>query len=784
MAVQIIKAFAEDTMKDTAAVAEVVQLTPVLNNDQSRFLLKVFIDTVDGSEMLQFHSLKGLAKVVRGAAPGSIDSNDLVSILRSLHKRLRPTHSPSHQYRLLDAVSRVLDAMVDAHVGDVDRINLHAPLTEFLRESEWSEDPYLTFQAAYATQALLNVSDNENIWHAGLRRGWLILKGGAGFAKMPDPREVKDALEGLERLHEAGKGGVRMLKYTLEAIKTGESPTFTVKEGLKFKRAWYRALRIAESYIQTGKLVHFKELVTTSPCRHQLMFQWGIVQLLGQFAGEKQWDVEPRRDAVAFLGALYKTDSIWKRCEETDLIIPDMLAYVVSSNGADFKVAKELLEEMRRQGTAPNQFASLHPVSWSNGVPSDPAEDATAVNTLLKTVQNRNFRRAKVERLPVHPPKPRREDIQSALKTYYAPSLIILRVSGDSLDLETCYINLAIVEAPAQREQDKQDLKEQAGIFHRIPSSEVVGRVNLQTPIPLEQLFNKRKLRDGKEDIPKTILVQGRAGIGKTTLCKKLVHAHQTGLWRDRFDTVLWLPLRQIKAFKARTLEDLFREKFFSQGPKKEGKALARALEACAQNHRVLFVLDGLDEIAMDTRREDDPALKIFLETLLAQHYVVITSRPSGVDRSLLPTIDLELETIGFSPQNVSDFLTKVLEPEAVKTVQDFIQRTPLMQGLVNIPVQLDVICYSWDSLPMDGPTITMTGLYRLMVWKLWCKDAFRQRKSAKEGILTQEDLSQLEPYEIDELMATEMQHLGYLAFKGLLNDYQIEFDGKALLDA
>ncbi|KAF9080192.1 hypothetical protein BGX23_002519, partial [Mortierella sp. AD031] len=152
----------------------------------------------------------------------------------------------------------------------------------------------------------------------------------------------------------------------------------------------------------------------------------------------------------------------------------------------------------------------------------------------------------------------------------------------------------------------------------------------------------------------------------------------------------------------ARTLEDLFREKFFSQGPKKEGKALARALETCAQNHRVLFVLDGLDEIAKDTRRDDSLALKTFLETLLAQQHVVITSRPSGVDRSLLPTIDLELETIGFSPQNVSDFLTKVLEPEAVKTVRDFIQRTPLMQGLVNIPVQLDVICFSWDSLPTD----------------------------------------------------------------------------------
>ncbi|KAF9943513.1 hypothetical protein BGZ72_003919, partial [Mortierella alpina] len=94
---------------------------------------------------------------------------------------------------------------------------------------------------------------------------------------------------------------------------------------------------MAESYIQTGKLVQFKELVITSPCRHQLMFQWGICQLVGQFAGDTQWDLEPRRDAVAFLGVLYKTDSVWKRCKETEQVISDMLANVVSSNGADFK---------------------------------------------------------------------------------------------------------------------------------------------------------------------------------------------------------------------------------------------------------------------------------------------------------------------------------------------------------------------------------------------------------------------------------------------------------------
>ncbi|KAI8601384.1 hypothetical protein EDD21DRAFT_353715 [Dissophora ornata] len=375
------------------------------------------------------------------------------------------------------------------------------------------------------------------------------------------------------------------------------------------------------------------------------------------------------------------------------------------------------------------------------------------------------------------------KDIQDALKSYYEQYLVILRVSGYKLDLKTYFVNLAIVEAPAQRKKEKQDLKEQAAVFHRIPSIDAVERTNMQSSIHLDQLFNKRKLRDGSENVPKTILVQGRAGIGKTTLCKKLVHVHQTGLWGNLFDAVLWLPLRQLKAFKSRTLEGLLREKFFTQGLGK-GDSLARTLETCAQEGRVLFILDGLDEIVTDTECDEGIALRSFLTTLLTQQHVVITSRPSGLDRSLLPSIDLELETVGFSQQNVNEFLAKVLKPEEVRTVQDFIQQTPLIQGLLNIPVLLDVICFSWDSLPRDDPTITMTGLYQLMVRKLCCKDALRLKKTAGGKDLKEREINKLAPKHIDELMAIELQHLGYLAFKGMKNNHQIEFDETALLSA
>ncbi|KAF9921041.1 hypothetical protein FBU30_008972 [Linnemannia zychae] len=73
-------------MKDEFAVAEIDQLAPLLDAKNSRLLLSTLVDTINDSEMLHLHSIKGLAKVVQSAAPGSIDADDLVVILRCLHK--------------------------------------------------------------------------------------------------------------------------------------------------------------------------------------------------------------------------------------------------------------------------------------------------------------------------------------------------------------------------------------------------------------------------------------------------------------------------------------------------------------------------------------------------------------------------------------------------------------------------------------------------------------------------------------------------------------------------
>ncbi|KAF8957995.1 hypothetical protein BGZ46_002064 [Entomortierella lignicola] len=362
-----------------------------------------------------------------------------------------------------------------------------------------------------------------------------------------------------------------------------------------------------------------------------------------------------------------------------------------------------------------------------------------------------------------HDNLPSVDEAHAVLQAYYGPSLSIQRVSGDQLDLESCDVNLTVVQGMA---------------FNRQARYERSSDADIQLSIPLEDMFNRRVLRDGREDVPKTILIQGRAGIGKTTLCKKIVRAYQNGLWRDRFDSVLWLPLRQLKELKVYDLQGLLKKKYFASCPEEERESLTSALIACAREDRVLFVLDGLDEFLYELETtHDNDVQDEFLKSLVKQHHVIITSRP-GVDMSKLPTLDLELETIGFNTQNVNDFLIKVFSADVAREVHDFIKRILLYQGLVNNPTQLDLVCYGLMSLASDKQHITMTELYRTMIKGLWCKDAIRSEASNDGEEKTLLSLFRdLQSHQLDSLISTKFEFFGYLAFNGMKDNHRIEFD-------
>jgi predicted NACHT family NTPase len=219
-------------------------------------------------------------------------------------------------------------------------------------------------------------------------------------------------------------------------------------------------------------------------------------------------------------------------------------------------------------------------------------------------------------------------------KHYAKDRLKIVRLSGDKLSMDQCYINLAIVEKPG-RDVARSERSENEDTPSHSSRFSLSARLKIETPdndihVELQALFKPRKGPDGHTTQPRRILIRGRAGVGKTTLCKKMVHDFIRGTWKDLFDRVLWVPLRNLKTMENEpcNFEVLFHHEYFLRHPKGPDLLLARKLWHALETKgdRTLFILDGLDEVAQDL----DPKsykFEFFLE-LLNQPNVIITSRP------------------------------------------------------------------------------------------------------------------------------------------------------------
>ncbi|KAM3563321.1 hypothetical protein ARSEF4850_002388 [Beauveria asiatica] len=357
---------------------------------------------------------------------------------------------------------------------------------------------------------------------------------------------------------------------------------------------------------------------------------------------------------------------------------------------------------------------------------------------------------------------------------YTTDRLRIERLSGELLSMNQCYINLAIVENSGQeayRSKKGATAPSQFSIFIR----QKVETPDKNMQVELSDIFNQRKASDGQPMHPRRILIRGRAGVGKTSLCKKIIHEFTKGTWgkwNNLFDRVLWVPLRNLKLPERRkkakyTFEHLLSHEFRLPT---DGQNLAAALSRVLhiKSSKTLFLLDGLDEVTHDLT--GDSGMSRFLDELLNQPNVVITSRPSA---KAPPNLDLELETIGFGPDQVNEYIEKSFtspetgetDQDKVDNVQSFLREHWLIQGLVRIPIQLDALCYTWDEFDPKAVPVTMTGMYNIIVQKLWKKDIVRLEK-VKEGYAKVAHAAEVEGRATAEIALVEC-----LAFIGLHND-------------
>ena len=153
-----------------------------------------------------------------------------------------------------------------------------------------------------------------------------------------------------------------------------------------------------------------------------------------------------------------------------------------------------------------------------------------------------------------------------------------------------------------------------------------------------------------------TVIIDGPPGIGKTTVCRKILSMWSDGtLSQLQFDLVLYCPLRNSTIAEASTLADLFEYEHDVVAEvtqwikKKDGKGL-------------LIIFDGWDELSEQVRVTSIPA-KIIHKKLLRGCSVIVTSRSYASHSLMNIPNNRHIQVIGFSRNEIYTVIIQTLQP-------------------------------------------------------------------------------------------------------------------------
>ena len=260
-------------------------------------------------------------------------------------------------------------------------------------------------------------------------------------------------------------------------------------------------------------------------------------------------------------------------------------------------------------------------------------------------------------------------------------------------------VNLQLVEA------EKKD-----GFRAGLPQHGAHGDKVKRIPILHGDLF---KTEEGRKSVRK-LIVEGNAGIGKTTLCTMLAEEWAEGKILTQFGCVFLLPLRDQLVASAISLSDLLT--LYHPDDTVCGSVvqhLKRTKGKC-----VLIIADGWDELDDKMCTKQSFIYNLLFGRLLPSATVLLTSRPaSSAPLHNLPTVDRLVEVVGFNEENVKQYIESEFDkcPEKASSLIEQLENNPLIMSVCSVPLNCAIICNLWHTLKGVLPK-TLTMLYSQVV--------------------------------------------------------------------
>ena len=314
------------------------------------------------------------------------------------------------------------------------------------------------------------------------------------------------------------------------------------------------------------------------------------------------------------------------------------------------------------------------------------------------------------------------------------------------------YVTLAIVhqkELQKRQETTATIYLRTKGDIHKIPHT--IGTKKLTD---ITQIFNPVSGR-----VPNSILIEGHAGIGKTTLVKQICLQWAEGKLLTSDKLVLLLLLRDLNVQKI-TNEHQLIEHFTKSTSKVE--QLYSYLE---DNHGadIMLIIDGFNELSTQLRHRSF-FRKLIEKRCLPKARIVVTSQPSA-SACLHQVVDKRIEILGFEQSSKNQYVFEALQdhPSKVEKLQRHFQQYPNIDAICYIPLIMSIIVFLCMCQPDELPS-TATKMYEIFILHTICHYLKRVGKIPKDLIIKK--LEQFPP-----VVYIALQQLGKAAFDGLTKD-------------
>ena len=242
------------------------------------------------------------------------------------------------------------------------------------------------------------------------------------------------------------------------------------------------------------------------------------------------------------------------------------------------------------------------------------------------------------------------------------------------------------------------------------------GEDKKSTPLAYGDLF---KAESGERPVRK-VLVEGGAGIGKTTLTVSLSEDWACKKLFQKFELLLLLPLRHEKIALAHSLPKLL--EFFHSD--EEVRISVDSYLKKKEGEKVLVIADGWDELSKSQRSKDSFFYKLFFVDFPLMS-VVVTSRPSAsAPLHNLACIDRFVEIKGFNENDIKEYIQSefATDQEKAQRLLEQLEYNPLIESVCRIPLNCAIACHLWHTLKEKFPS-TMTQLYEKIILLFVCRN-------------------------------------------------------------